>query len=176
MASRWPSVLFCVAMPTASALAQSPAMSPDTPMERVEDIARTPLDTLNIDKDDVPDKLFLVQFDPYDLSGMTSCAAIEREVRELTALLGPDVDMGPPGEQGWDETAADIGTNVIKGLIPFRGLIREVSGAAAKDRRIAVAVWRGAARRSYLKGVGLAWGCAWPAAPVPKLVYDLRGF
>ncbi len=161
----------------ASLQAQTPATPPpDSAIDRVQDVARTPLDTFNIDKEDVPDKLFMVQFDPYDLTGMTSCTAIHREVSELTMLLGPDVDRAAPGQQEWDETAMSLGKGMIQGLIPFHGLIREVSGAAAKDRRIAVALWHGAARRSFLKGVGQARGCVWPAAPVTKLVYDLRGF
>ena len=40
----------------------------------------------------------------------------------------------------------------MNGPIPFRGIVREVSAAAAQQRRLAAAVNAGYARRGYLHG------------------------
>ena len=61
------------------------------------------------------------------------------------------------------------GKKVAKGLvgsiIPFRGLVREVSGAAGDQRKAEAAVRAGLARRAYLKGLGQGKGCKYPARP-----------
>src|SRR3546814_10133614 len=44
------------------------------------------------DGKEVPDKLLAIQADPYSLAGLRRCAAIIREVEELDAVLGPDVN------------------------------------------------------------------------------------
>lgn len=144
--------------------------------QRMVDTARTPVEDLNIDKDDVPDKLFIVQFDPYSLEGMDSCSALSAEINELTTLLGPDVDRDLSARYGADDAAVDVSRATLLSFIPFRGVIRELSGAAAKDRRIQWALWHGQARRSFLKGVGQSRGCTAPAAPVPKLGYEMAEY
>jgi hypothetical protein len=55
------------------------------------------------------------------------------------------------------------GAMVVNSLIPFRGIVREVSGAAAKERRMRAAVNAGLARRGYLRGLAATKGCRLPA-------------
>jgi len=53
---------------------------------------------------------------------------------------------------------------VVNSLIPLRGLVREVSGAAPADRRLEAAIDAGLARRGYLRGLAVSRGCRLPAA------------
>ena len=48
---------------------------------------------------------------------------------------------------------------MVNSLIPFRGVVREVSGAAAADRRLTAATQAGFARRGFLRGVHQTRGC-----------------
>jgi len=51
----------------------------------------------------------------------------------------------------------------VNSFIPFRGILREVSGASEHQRRIRAAIQAGLARRGFLKGVGETHGCKYPA-------------
>ena len=53
----------------------------------------------------------------------------------------------------------------VGAFIPFRGLIREVSGANAQEKKVQAAVYAGSVRRAFLKGVGQQRGCRYPARP-----------
>jgi hypothetical protein len=87
-------------------------------------------------------------------------------------VLGEDLDV--VNEASRDEkrkqTAGRVGGIIVNSIIPFRGVIREISGAAAQERRYNAAVYAGVVRRSFLKGVGLQRGCKYPSAPEPAAV------
>lgn len=119
------------------------------------------------DGKEVPDKLLAIQDDPYSLAGLGKCAAIIREVTELDAVLGPDVHekVDKSRAQKREATAGRVAGSVAGSIIPFRGLIGEVTGANAERRRYAEAVYAGTVRRGFLKGVGLQRGCKAPARP-----------
>ncbi len=119
------------------------------------------------DGKEVPAKLLAIQDDPYSLAGLGKCAAIIREVTELDAVLGPDVNAQTDKSRGKkrEETAGRVAGNVAGSFIPFGGLIGEVTGANAERRRYAMAIYAGTVRRGFLKGVGLERGCKAPARP-----------
>lgn len=119
------------------------------------------------DGKEVPDKLIAIQDDPYSLAGLGRCAAIRREVEELDAVLGPDVNQRVDKSRAKkrEETAARVAGTVASSIIPFKGLIGEVTGANAERRRYAAAIYAGTVRRGFLKGVGLERGCKAPARP-----------
>ena len=50
------------------------------------------------------------------------------------------------------------GKTIVNSLIPFRGLVREVSGAAPAQRRLNAAIDAGYARRGFLRGLAKAKG------------------
>jgi len=50
----------------------------------------------------------------------------------------------------------------VNTLLPFRGIVREVSGAAPAERKLAAAVGAGFARRGYLRGLHQARRCSTP--------------
>ncbi|MDO9369556.1 MAG: hypothetical protein Q7T68_13390 [Sphingopyxis sp.] len=119
------------------------------------------------DGKEVPAKLLAIQESPYSLAGLGKCAAIINEINELGTVLGPDVNEQVDKDRAKkrEETAGRVVGTVAGGIIPFRGLIGEVTGANAERRRYALAVYAGTVRRGFLKGVGLERGCKAPARP-----------
>ncbi len=150
------------------ALAASPALAAqDKPMTddepHVADVAKTPVTDLNIDKREIPAILLQAQARPYTLAGLGRCGGLISEVAALDNVLGPDLDL--PEEERARISAGRVAKTVVGSFIPFRGLIREVSGANDHDRKVRAAIQAGLARRGFLKGVGQARGCSYPARP-----------
>lgn len=149
---------------------------PDKPIADREvtatDVAATPLDDLNLRKQDVPALLITAQQRPYDLSGLRGCSQIAAAVGELDAVLGDDIDLPPADKDGMSATR--VAREAVRVFIPFNGLIREISGANNRDRQLQSAVFAGTARRSFLKGVGQARGCRYPARAVTQEVIVAR--
>lgn len=139
--------------------------APDKPITQqdvgAKDVALTPLSDLNIKKGDIPEILLAAQEDPYDLTGLARCPQLAAEIGELNAVLGDDLDVAQVGRRG--VSAGRAAQAAIGSFIPFRGLIREVSGANSQDRKIQAAIVAGSARRGFLKGVGQQRGCRYPA-------------
>jgi len=54
------------------------------------------------------------------------------------------------------------GKTVINTIIPFRSIVRELTGAAPADRRMNAAVDAGLARRGFLRGVHAKQKCRTP--------------
>lgn len=127
------------------------------------DAVTTPVSDLNLKKDPIPPLLIAAQDRPYDLAGLRRCSDISAAVRELDAMLGPDLDL--PQETGRKTSAGSVAQAAVGSFIPFRGLIREISGANDSQRRLQTAIQAGIARRSFLKGIGTARGCRYPAGP-----------
>lgn len=127
------------------------------------DVARTPLDDFNIATDDIPDVLVAAVENPYDLTGIETCNDMVERIAEIDNLLGPDFDI--PQEEANRISRGRIAQSVVGSFIPFRGIVREVSGANKKRRELQLAVTAGMVRRGYLKGIGRQQGCAYPASP-----------
>lgn len=132
----------------------------------VKDIAKTPVTDLNLDKREIPQILIDAQQRPYQLEDGRRCQTLISEISQLDEVLGPDFDL--PEEERSRISAGRVAKTVVGSFIPFRGLIREVSGANDHDRRVRAAIQAGLARRGFLKGIGLARGCAYPARPASK--------
>lgn len=119
------------------------------------------------DGKEIPAKLKSIQDNPYSLRGLRSCSAIIVEVRELNNVLGPDVNerVSKSKAKKRQETAGRVAGSAVGSIIPFRGLIGEVTGANAERRRYNKAIYAGTVRRGFLKGVGRERGCKAPARP-----------
>lgn len=158
---------FAVSLSTLALVLASPGNAQEgAPQETtIKDTANSV--TEPFDGKEVPAKLQAIQDDPYSLAGIDRCAAIIREITELDAVLGPDVNerADKSRAQKREETAGRVAGSVAGSIIPFRGLIGEVTGANAERRRYAEAVYAGTVRRGFLKGVGLERGCKAPARP-----------
>ena len=144
--------LICIAaLLTASpALAQSAA-------KVAEGAAMTPAEDVNLKKREIPPVLVSAAEDPYASTGTRSCAQVSSAITELDAVLGADFDSGEERKNGL--TADAVAKGVVASFIPFRGVIREVSGAAGAERRYNAAVDAGIARRGYLRGIARMRGC-----------------
>lgn len=139
----------------------------------VRDVALTPLTDLNLNQDEIPPLLVAARNDPYDNQGINGCAAILSRVADLDAILGDDYDTLAPTERQLSATA--VASRVVGSFIPFRGIIRELSGANDRQRDFREAIAAGMMRRAYLKGRGESLGCDYPASPAtPELVARLQ--
>lgn len=155
---------------SAFALAASPALAQNAPRTTGQvagDIATTPLQDTNIKKREIPVALEIAAENPYSADGTRNCRMINASLAELDAVLGPDFDSGiGPGGTREGRLAAGVARGVVNSLIPFRGVIREVSGAADAQRRYDAAVDAGIARRGYLRGVAVQRKCKRPTPTV----------
>ncbi|MCA8899949.1 MAG: hypothetical protein KDA53_01725 [Hyphomonas sp.] len=138
------------------------------------DAALSPLEDLNLRRDEIPPLLAAITT-PYDLPEDLTCLDIERMLAQLDRVLGPDWDTPDPDERlrtekladGASEAALGAIASEARGFIPFRSLVRKATGAETHEKKYNQAYKKGAQRRAYLKGIGLAKGCAWPARPNP---------
>jgi hypothetical protein len=138
--------------------------------ESVQGAATTPLRDLNVVRAKIPDVLLQAMDDPYARPPRTfKCPALAALVRPLDEVLGPDIDRIPVGDENLMDrgksSALGVAGDLAAGAIPFRGVVRTLSGAAAHDRLVQSAIIAGNVRRAYLKGLGEAKGCMPPATP-----------
>lgn len=164
---------FCILLGTAllaasTAHAQTkPPATPDEPSgrwgearQKAIDIGSQPARDVGMSKREIPPVLVKAFDDPYSLKGLKTCKALAAEVKSLNTTLGPDYVVGNTYEENRGGKLAEAGgKTIINSIIPFRGLVREVTGAAPADRQMNAAVDAGLARRGFLRGVHLKQGC-----------------
>lgn len=143
-----------------SALAQGGEKKDSVGAEAVDAVTQ-PLSDLNLRTKDIPLILQIAQAAPYDLASLDGCRAVHSEIERLEQTLGPDADA-PEADEGLVNRGLQLGGNLLSGFIPFRGLIRQISGANAEQARWEAAIYAGVARRSFLKGYAKGMGCAAP--------------
>ncbi|MFN3456121.1 MAG: hypothetical protein ACK4Z8_00930 [Novosphingobium sp.] len=161
---------FATIMPCTLAVAFPLAAQTAVSEEKVTagDVVTKPLSDFNIKKDEVPDVLVAARNKPYDVTGLKKCPAIAAEVAKLDAVLGDDIDVARDDGNSTIKMG-NIAKSLVGSLIPFGGVIREISGANAQQRKWNEAIYAGSVRRAYLKGVGEQRGCKYPArAATPK--------
>ena len=143
-----------------------PALGQVMPEPDATEVAKTPLRDLGIDGRDIPEALRIAVENPYETARLKTCNAIIAEIAALDDVLGADYDIAEDdGRVRLSE--GRIGQSIVGGLLPFRGILREVTGAADNDRALRAAYTAGMARRGFLKGWGLGRGCRYPARPKP---------
>jgi hypothetical protein len=145
----------------------------------VQGAATTPLRDLNVMKVEIPDILLEAARDPYKRPPRNwRCATLVGLLRPLEAALGPDLDQPADDDRDLTDrgksTALSVAGDLAGSAIPFRGVVRRLSGAASHDRRVQEAILAGSVRRAYLKGLGEARGCPAPAAPTHVLTAMAR--
>ncbi len=165
--------LIALAVLTLAASAPSIAGEPEKPVTQRDvtagDVAATPMTDLNLRKGEIPPILTAAVEQVYTLAGLTTCQQLAAAIGELDAVLGDDLDTPKEGERR--TTPGRLAQSVVGSFIPFRGIIREVSGANSKQRELQAAIQAGVARRSFLKGYGQAKGCRYPARSVTPDIY-----
>ena len=70
---------------------------------------------------------------------------------------------GKPMTTRFVNGAGRIARSMIMSFVPFHSIVRELSGASARQHGYERALFAGSARRAFLKGVGEERGCAYPA-------------
>jgi len=136
----------------------------------MRDVALLPLADLNLSRDEIPPILVQAKASPYGSDGLTDCTAVRSAIGDLDAVLGEDFDMPGVAPAGGLEFGK-VARSVVGMLIPYRGVIREVSGANAHAKTFKEAIVAGMMRRAYLKGLGQAMDCPYPARPAtPEVI------
>jgi hypothetical protein len=125
---------------------------------------------LNVVRTKIPDILVQAMADPYARPKSRKCQELARLIRPLDEALGADIDQPPTAEEQRmiDRSrgfALGAVASVASDAIPFRGIVRSLSGAAKHDQYVQSAILAGSVRRAYLKGLGESRGCKPPATP-----------
>jgi hypothetical protein len=100
-------------------------------------------------------------------SGGLDCLSVAREIEALDAALGADLDAATsPQTSLMTQASSEAGNAIVDAVgdlvdLPYRGLIRRITGAERRDRELRAAVQAGMVRRAFLKGLG-ARECATP--------------
>jgi hypothetical protein len=125
-----------------------------------------PFRDVSLVRDEPPEILKRAAAAPYDLQLPLDCSAAFAEIAALDAVLGLDVDKVDVNKKinidAGGLTAGAIGS--VIGL-PFRAVIRTVSGAEFREKVLADAILSGVARRAFLKGAAHAAECGEPPTP-----------
>ncbi|MEP6785348.1 MAG: hypothetical protein ABI898_06345 [Sphingomonadales bacterium] len=157
-----------IALPAALIAQPQKAPEPNAPPKEtvgstMADIATQPAQDVNLRKKQIPAVLVQAKDDPYSTAGARTCPQIGSAISNLTAVLGRDFDSKEEkARPNRGKQAASVGKAVVQSLIPFRGVIREISGAAGAQRDYDTAVDAGIARRGFLRGTARAKGCRVP--------------
>ncbi|WP_408021778.1 hypothetical protein [Sphingobium psychrophilum] len=132
----------------------------DDTLDKAGTIASQPVRDVGLDKDEIPPILLKAMDNPYAPPPSRTCKGLNTSLGELNAVLGEDFTAGAAAnENRTGKIAEAVGKTIVNSLIPFRGLVREISGAAPAQRRLQAAVTAGIARRGYLRGQAAAKGC-----------------
>jgi hypothetical protein len=133
----------------------------------VGSVIATPAQDLNLKRTDVPEVLRKAAEHPYDIAGLRTCRDIAAEIARLDEALGADADApaADDNEAGGKRTAVTALGLGVQALIPYRGVIRQISGANAADRALAATIQVGFARRGFLKGRAVEMNCPAGASP-----------
>jgi hypothetical protein len=135
--------------------------------------AYIPLRDVNLMRPEIPLLLRNLQY-PYSTATLTDCNAINREIGQLDAVLGPESYQPGPNRNIWDRSGDFLEEQTISAaegtasdLIPFRSWVRRISGASAAEREALRAVANGQQRRTFVRGYGASLGCANIIPPPP---------
>lgn len=141
----------------------------DAKRESMQGAMSAPLRDVNLLRSKIPDVLLRAMADPYQRPLPATCNRLGVLVVELNRALGDDLDEPDADEQSLMVRGRGAAYGAVAGLasdiIPFRGWVRQLSGAERHDRLVAAAITAGGVRRGYLKGLGEARGCRPPATP-----------
>lgn len=119
-----------------------------------------PFRDLNLVQDEPTQVILKAAARPY--ASPANCSAAAMDLRRLDRALGADVDADPETASSTEGLPAGLVRAVAS--LPFRGLVRRITGAEKADREARQAVIAAVARRGYLRGWLQAGECA--GAPV----------
>jgi hypothetical protein len=151
------------AQPRSKAPRKSPPASSsnfDETRKQAVQIGMQPARDVGLSKRKIPPVLEDALADPYRIKDLKTCAQLAAALRTLDEALGPDYQVGGKyRENRAGKLAAAGAKSVINSFIPYRSLVREITGAAPADRHMNAAVDAGLARRGFLRGVQYKQRC-----------------
>ncbi len=144
----------------------------------VEAVVKSPVHDIGLDNIEIPEYLATMK-NPY-ANIPSNCGAIKADLLTLNDLLGFDLDIPEDEALRREQTALNATSSTIGSiLIPFRGVVRAISGAASNEREARQAYKRGLVRRAYIKGMAQEMGCSLPKSRssngVPIVFHDVAG-
>src|SRR3546814_119368 len=162
-----PLALLSIALGAAPALAAQDSKVQTTSQANRESLpsaAQAPLRDLNVVRTNIPEILVQAMADPYARPKSSKCRELAGLIRPLDDALGADIDKPPTAEEQRmiDRSrgfALGAVASVASDAIPFRGIVRSLSGAAKHDQYVQSAILAGSVGRAYRKGLGEARGC-----------------
>ena len=170
----WALAIFYLSLILAVPASAQSGAKQDSIGEDAVDAVTQPLSDLNLRKKDIPFVLIQAQEAPYNLETVTTCDALRSELARLDRVLGPDANEAQKSA-GIVNKGLRTGGKVLGGLIPFRGLVRQISGAKAEEARWDAAIYAGVARRSFLKGYQRGKSCQSEEELVTASARDVLG-
>ena len=156
------------ALAATGALAQSPPVrtSDEAGEANLQGALLAPLRDVNLMRDKVPKALNGAQDAPYLSPEDASCAQLAEMIAPLDKALGPDTGDGAETQKpGVGSMVFGALADVTRDAIPFRGVVRRITGASKQDQKVREARQAGHLRRAYLKGFASAKGCYGPVRP-----------
>lgn len=138
------------------------------------DAATGNLEDLNIKRREIPKLLEKLAANPYQPPPKYTCKSIKSELAELEPLIGPDIqprevqvassdgfipdleNIEMPAQAEVENSAHDAVMGLIRSqtdFLPFRSIIRRLSGADRHEKNLQEAYQAGKLRRAYLKGL-----------------------
>lgn len=132
---------------------------------RVGDAIGEPFRDTGWTRENPPEVLIRAAAAPYALPTDAECSAILNEIAALDLVLGPDLDDPIAHEEESDLDASGLLSGAIGSIIglPYRSIVRRLSGASGRERVLREAIFAGMVRRGFLKGLSHA-ACAPVAA------------
>ncbi|WP_454887599.1 hypothetical protein [Sphingomonas oryzagri] len=152
--------LFALAAVGCPGISPLPAQAVRDTVKRGGEIASQPARDVGVAQTKIPPLLAAAKAAPYSMNGLATCQQIRGAIEELSAALGPDFAAGSEKKENKVGKLAEAGgKTVVNAFIPFRGLVREISGAAPAQRQLNAAIDAGFARRGFLRGVAYVRKC-----------------
>jgi len=115
---------------------------------------------------DIPQLLKDIKAEPYKAWAAPACDTIPAEIAAINDLIGRDVDYVLPKTDAttdMQQKAMKGGASMVRGLVPYGGVVRFVTGANKKDDALREAILAAYARRGFLRGVQASLKCPAPA-------------
>ncbi len=141
--------------------------------------AMTPLEDIGLRKRKIPELLKKLMDDPYQIPADFQCEAVKAELADLSLLLGDDADK-PKAALSAREQYMEVGGNLVQDAVvsvvrsqtdflPFRSILRRLTGANSHEKAVNKALQAGNMRRAYLRGLSDAkFGDA--CMPRPRII------
>lgn len=151
------------------AFAQQPRTSDEASSSSLGAAVMAPLRDVNVVRDTVPEVLNGARDAPYLDPQNASCSQLADMLEPLDDALGPDTGEGATAQKaGAGQMVYGAVADVTRDAIPFRGVVRRLTGAARADQKVKDAREAGHLRRAYLKGFASAKGCDDPPDQQPS--------